>query len=299
MKLKRKYMPYFFIAPAILVLFFCSIIPILISFGISFTNLSLSGLGDWSKVKFVAFDNFKKLFADAVFVKSISNTFYYVIVGVPLVILVSFLLAMLINTGGRKKIFSFFRAVFYAPSITNMVAISVVWLYLYNPSIGLFNKILNAVNMDSIIWLQDPSIAKNSLLLLSIWRNLGINMLIFLAALQAVPKEIYEASSLDGAGNFVQLFKITIPSVKFSIYFVMVTTLIGWFQYFEEPYIITEGGPLNSTISMAQFIYQSGFYNNRFGYAAAASLVLFIFIFMATLLQQKLQPGKNSKRGAE
>lgn len=293
MKKRRRFAPYLFVAPAILILLFCSILPILLTFGISFSNLSMSQLGNWDLLRFVGLKNYGDIFADEVFVKSIANTFYYVCIGVPAVVVISFLLAWLIHAGGEKKLYSFFRAVFYSPSVTNMVAISIVWLYLYNPSIGLFNEIIGFFGGKPILWLQDPDVAKNALLILSVWKNMGINMLIFLAALQSVPKELYEASSLDGAGSMTQLVRITLPNIRFSIFFVMVTTLIGWFQYFEEPYVMTEGGPLNSTISMTQYIYKAGFVGNRFGQAAAASAVLFLFIFAATLIQQKIQAREN------
>ena len=224
------------------------------AFGISFTNLSMQQLGRWELVSFVGLDNYITIFEDSVFRKSITNTFYYVIIGVPAVILVSFFLAYLLHSGGEKKIFSFFRAVFYSPSVTNMVAISIVWL-----------------------------------LILSVWKNMGLNMLIFLAALQSVPRELYEASSLDGAGKWKQLVKITLPNIGFSIFFVTVTTLIGWFQYFEEVYVMTEGGPVNSTISMTYYIYRTGFWSSRFGQAAAASVILFAFIMIATLIQLRVQ----------
>lgn len=241
MKKTRKAAPYLFIAPAIFVLVFCSIIPILLTFGISFSNLSMSQLGHWDQLKFVGFDNYGAIFQDKVFIKSISNTFYYVLIGVPCVILVAFVLAVLLHAGGEKKIYSFFRAVFYSPSVTNMVAIAIVWLYLYNPSIGLLNRILSVFGANPILWLQDPHVAKNALLILSVWKNMGINMLIFLAALQSVPKELYEASALDGAGKLRQLFSITIPNIRFSVFFVMVTTLIGWFA---EKLMIREDGSI-------------------------------------------------------
>ena len=166
-----------------------------------------------------------------------------------------------------------------------MVAVSIVWLYLFNPSIGLFNDIIQFFGGEPLLWLKDKATAKNSLLILSVWKNMGINMLIFLAALQSVPKELYEASSLDGAGRLVQLFKITLPNILFSVFFVTVTTLIGWFQYFEEVYVMTEGGPANSTISMTYYVYRTGFWSGRFGQAAAASVILFLFILVVTLIQ--------------
>lgn len=294
-KRTRKWIPYVFVAPAVLILLFCAILPIIITFIISFTDLNIQQLGRWELVEFVGLKNFFSIFSDKVFRKSIENTFYYVIVGVPVVILVSFILAVLLHSGGERKIFSFFRAVFYSPSITNMVAISIVWLYLFNPSIGLFNRILNAFGMESVLWLNDPDMAKNSLLILSVWKNMGLNMLIFLAALQSVPKELYEASALDGAGKRIQLLRITLPNISFSVFFVTVTTLIGWFQYFEEVYVMTEGGPVNSTISMTYYIYQTGFRSSRFGQAAAASVILFALILAATLIQLGIQAKRREE----
>lgn len=293
MRKSRRLIPYFFVAPAVLVLVFCSILPILVTFGISFTDLNMSQLGRWDQLKFVGFQNYKSIFSDNVFRKSITNTLYYVVVGVPSVILVSFVLAFLLHSGGERKIYSFFRAVFYSPSVTNMVAISIVWLYLFNPTIGLFNQALKLLGAEPVLWLKDPAVAKNSLLILSVWKNMGLNMLIFLAALQSVPKELYEASALDGAGRMKQLLQITIPNIGFSIFFVTVTTLIGWFQYFEEVYVMTEGGPVNSTISMTYYIYRTGFWSSRFGQAAAASVILFCFILAATLIQLWVQTKKE------
>lgn len=285
MKKRKNMTPYLLIGPAVLILFFCSILPILITFGISFSDLGLAKLGKWDQMNFVGLKNYAMIFSDKVFIKSITNTLYYVVIGVPSVIVVSFLLAYLLNRGGEKKLYSFFRAVFYSPSVTNMVAVSIVWLYLFNPSIGLFNDIIQFFGGESLLWLKDKATSKNSLLMLSVWKNMGINMLIFLAALQSVPKELYEASSLDGAGKLVQLFKITLPNILFSVFFVTVTTLIGWFQYFEEVYVMTEGGPANSTISMTYYVYRTGFWSGRFGQAAAASVILFLFILVVTLIQ--------------
>lgn len=293
MRKTNRLVPYLLVGPAVAVLVFCSIIPIIITFAISFTDLNMSQLGKWSLLNFVGLKNYGSIFSDKVFIKSVTNTLYYVVIGVPTVIVVSFIIALLLHSGGEKKVYSFFRAVFYSPAVTNMVAISIVWLYLFNPSIGLFNKMLNFFGQESVLWLKDPAVAKNSLLLLSVWKNMGLNMLIFLAALQSVPRELYEASSLDGAGKIKQLFQITLPNIKFSVFFVMITTLIGWFQYFEEVYVMTEGGPINSTISMTYYIYRTGFWSSRFGQAAAASVILFTFILITTLVQLKIQAKNN------
>lgn len=292
--LKQRLTPYGFVLPAILLLLVFSLIPIVIALVISFTGLDIAGLGDWSQIKFVGFSNFINLFKDPTFIQSIGNTIYYVIIGVPLVVILSLTLAILINFG-QNKFFSFLRLVFYTPSITNTVAVAVVWTYMYNPNMGLFNSILNHMGLPGLQWLNDPATSKISLIILAVWKAIGLNMLIFLAALQGVSKSLYEAAELDGAGWWQRTLHITIPSLSFSIFFVTVTTLIGWFQFFDEPFVMTKGGPLNSTNSVALFVYQTGFQNNNFGYAAAASFIMFAAIIVATLIQFRLQRKQQGK----
>jgi len=159
----------------------------------------------------------------------------------------------------------------------------------HNPSSGLINTMLNQIGLGSVGWLTDQHVAKIALIILAVWKAIGLNMLIFLAALQGVPKDYYEAAELDGANWWQQTMHITIPSMKFSIFFVSVTTLIGWFQFFDEPFVMTKGGPLGSTNSVALFVYQNGFQQSNFGYAASASFVMFAAIIMVTLIQFKLQ----------
>ncbi|MDN6289774.1 MAG: sugar ABC transporter permease, partial [Tetragenococcus koreensis] len=157
------------------------------------------------------------------------------------------------------------------------------------PVTGLFNYLLSYFDIGPILWLQDPATSKISLIILAVWKAIGLNMLIFLAAIQGIPKAYYEAAEIDGASRMQQIFKITIPLLRFSIFFVTVTTLIGWFQFFEEPFVMTDGGPLDSTLSVALFIYQNGFQFNKFGYAAASSFILFIAIIIATVIQMRIQ----------
>ncbi|WP_078382623.1 carbohydrate ABC transporter permease [Sutcliffiella halmapala] len=277
-----------FIAPALLILIVFSIIPIFIAFGISFTNLNLKGLADWSSINFIGLDNYSKLLSDTLFHKSLFNTLFYVVLGVPLVIFFSLGIALLLNYG-KNKIFTVFRAVYYMPSITNIIAVAVVWGYLYNTEYGLFNYLLSLLSMDKVPWLEEPTLAKISLVVLAVWKGIGINMIIFLAALQGIPKSYYEAAEMDGANRWHVLFNITIPLLRYATFFVTVTTLIGWLQFFEEPFVMTNGGPLDGTISMALFIYKNGFQNSQFGYAAAGSFVLFLIIITVTLIQFKLR----------
>ncbi|NME50630.1 carbohydrate ABC transporter permease [Enterococcus cecorum] len=286
--------PYFFIAPALILLLVFSIIPIFVAFFISFTDMSLVGLADWTQINFISIDNYKEIITDPIFLKSLKNTLFYVIFGVPVVIALSLSLALMINFG-KNRIFSVFRMIFYTPAITNVVAVAVVFSYLYNPSFGFLNYILSVIHLPSVPWLTNPVVAKISLIVLGVWRAVGANMLIFLAAIQGIPKELYEAASLDGASKIQQTLHITIPSLRFSTFFVTVTTLIGWLQFFEEPFVMTNGGPLDSTTSIALFIYRNGFQFSKFGYAAAGSFILFTMIIVVTLLQFKIQRKNEEK----
>ena len=277
-----------FIGPAVLVLFVFSVIPILIALGISFTDMDLIGLADWSSIQFSGIDNYIELFTDSRFIASIFNTLFYALIGVPLVVVCSLSIALLLNYG-TSKLFSFFRMVYFMPTITNIVAIAVIWGYLYNTDYGLFNYLLSLINVNEVPWLDDALMAKISLIILAVWKGIGINMIIYLAALQAIPRMYYEAADMDGATRWQQLFHITIPMLSYATFFVSVTTIIAWLQFFEEPFVMTNGGPSDGTMSMALFIYQKGFQSNEFGYAAAASVVLFIIIIVVTLMQFKFR----------
>lgn len=288
MKQFKNRHPYMFIAPAVVLLSLFSLFPIVIAFFISFTDMNLKGLADWSSISFVGIENYQDLFADDTFIKSIFNTLFYVVFGVPLVIACSLSIALLLNYG-TSWVFNTFRAVYYMPSITNIIAVAVIWGYLYNTEYGLFNYILSFFSIDKVAWLEDPLMAKISLILLAVWKGIGINMIIFLAALQGIPKSYYEAAKIDGANRFQMLFSVTLPLLRYATFFVTVTTLIGWMQFFEEPFVMTDGGPLDGTISVALFIYKEGFRFSEFGYAAAGSFVLFAMIIVVTLIQFKFR----------
>ena len=288
--MKNKSVPYLFIMPAIALLLVFSILPIFVALIISFTDMNLAGLADYSRVGFIGLENYENILNDEVFLTAIRNTLFYVVLGVPLVVLFSLTIAVLIKIGDNR-FFSFMRVIFYSPSITNIVAVALVWTFLFNPNehIGLINQILGTIGIGPIGWLTNTSISKISLVILAVWRGIGINMLIFSAALQNIPESMYEAAELDGASLWNKIWYITLPQLKFSTFFVVVTTIIGWLQFFEEPFVMTEGGPLNSTMSVALFIYRNGFQLNQFGYAAAGSLLLFIVIIIATLIQMRIQ----------
>ncbi|CCQ24360.1 Probable ABC transporter permease protein yurN [Listeria monocytogenes N53-1] len=272
----NKNTPYLFISPALFLLLLFSL-PILLAFVISFTDIDLVGLADYSKINFIGIDNYVNIMQDPVFLKSIFNTLFYVVIGVPLVIVCSLGIALMINFS-QAKIFQFFRLIFYTPSITNVVAVAVVWSYLYNPRFGLLNYLLSFLDLGPVPWLQDPTIAKLSLIILAVWRAIGVNMIIFLAALQGIPREYYEAASLDGANSRQQLFKITVPMLRFNSN--------------DNDWLVAI---LRGTVrhDRRRFIYQNGFQLSKFGYAAAGSFILFIAIIIITIIQFRIQRKNN------
>lgn len=281
-----KLTPYMFAGPAMILLFAFGLFPILVAAFVSLTNLNISGLADRSNIKFIGLSNYGKLFADPDFWQSITNTAIFALIGIPSVVLLSLGIALLLNRNGN----AFFRALrsfYFVPAITAIVAISLVWGYLYNTQFGFLNWLLSLVHLPPVQWLSDPILAKFSVALVAIWRGTGLNIIILLAALQAVPKEYLEAASIDGASEWVKTIKITVPLLRFAIFFVSVTTAIAWLQFFDEAYVLTSGGPLGATTSISLFIFNKGFQQNQFGYASAGSLVLFAIIAVITFAQLK------------
>lgn len=287
-RVKASMTPYLFIGPALLLLVAFSFLPIIIALVISFTDMNIGGLANWSQISFVGISNFIRLSQDPVFLQSMWNTLLYVVIGVPLAIISSFVIALFLKLV-TDRMSSTFRVIYYMPSITNIVAIAVVWGFLYNQQYGLFNYLLSMVDLQAVPWLEHPFVAKISLIIMAVWKSNGVSMLIFLAALQSIPRIYYEAADIDGANRWQKLWNITLPSMRFATFFVTVTTLIAWLQFFEEPFVMTDGGPLNGTNSIALFIYQEGFQSSEFGYGASASFVLFAIIIVATLVQFKFR----------
>ena len=286
--MRNRLTPYLFVSPAMLLLVAFGIFPIAVAAVISTTNMNISAFANWSNVKFVAGDNYAKLFADSDFWQALGNTGLFAVIGVPAIVLLSLAVALLLNSS-QHWFFRSLRAFYFIPAITAIVAISLVWGYLYNTQFGLLNYLLSLVGMPQVQWLSDPVLAKFSVALVAIWRGTGLNIIIFLAALQGVPKEYLEAASLDGAGAARTTFSITIPLLRFAIFFVAITTTIAWLQFFDEPFVLTDGGPLGTTTSVSIFLYKEGFRLNQFGYASAGSIVLFAIIAVITLVQLRLR----------
>ena len=269
-----------------ILLFAFGIFPILVATLVSLTNLNISGLADVNNVKFIGLSNYSKLFADPDFWQSMTNTAIFAFVGIPSVVLLSLAIALLLNRSGNIY-FRALRSFYFVPAITAIVAVSLIWGYLYNTQFGFLNWLLSLVHIAPVQWLSNPILAKFSVALVAIWRGTGLNIIILLAALQAVPKEYLEAASIDGANEWIKTFKITIPLLRFAIFFVTITTAIAWLQFFDEAYVLTSGGPLGTTTSISLFIFYQGFQQNQFGYASAGSLVLFVLIAAITFVQLK------------
>lgn len=280
----RALTPYVFIGPAFACLVAFGLLPILVAAAVSLTDLDLRGLGDPSTVTFIGLDNYQRLFADDEFWSALRNTGSFILIGVPVIIVGSLAVAIALNQSS-SRFFRFLTGFYFLPAITAIVAISLIWGYLLNGQFGLINYVLGLAGVDPVPWLSDPVVAKFSVAFVAIWRASGLNIIIFLAALQSIPKEYYEAASLDGAGEWRKIISVTVPLLRFAIFFVTVTTLIGWMQFFDEPYVLTKGGPTGSTTSISLYIYQQGFQFNEFGFASAASIILFVLIFVVTALQ--------------
>lgn len=281
---RQRLAPYIFVSPALLLLATFGVLPILVAALVSFTNMNISGLARWSNIKFVGFSNYAKLFRDPDFWQALTNTLFFVGLGVPAVVLLSLAVALLLNRDGGW-FYRALRAFYFVPAITGIVAISLVWSYLYNTQFGLFNWLLSLVGVKPVQWLSDPWLAKFSVALVAIWRGTGLNIIILLAALKGIPKDYFEAAALDGAAPWQRTLFITIPMLGYALFFVTVTTVIAWLQFFDEPFVLTYGGPLGATTSVSVFLYKEGFRGNQFGYASAGSLVLFIIIAAVTLIQ--------------
>lgn len=279
---------YFFLAPALSAIFIFFFIPVIAAFVISLTDFDIYALGDYSTVRFIGLSNYFELFDDPLFWTALKNTFYYVIAASPLSIAVSLGAAILLNSK-LIKLKGIFRLSYFIPVVTTLVAVAIVWRFIYHPRFGIMNYFLSWFNINPVDWLGDPTWAMPAIILMSVWKNFGYNMIIFIAGLQNIPEDLYEAADMEGAGGFQKFRSITLPMLAPTTLFVSIITMIGFFQLFAEPYVMTQGGPLNSTLSIVQYMYQEGFRWWNMGYSASIAFVLFFIIFIGTLIQFKLQ----------
>jgi multiple sugar transport system permease protein len=266
---------------ALITLFF--ILPVIAGFFLSLTDFDLYSIGDARNTRLVGAKNYASLLDNPLFWRALTNTLYFSFVGGPLTIAVALAAALLLNAKlARFK--ALFRTIYFAPVVTTIVGVAIVWKYVYHPRVGLLNRMLDAVGIQGPDWLGDPQWAMPALILLAIWRGFGYATVIFLAGLQNVPEELYEAARIDGAGGWRQFLHVTLPQLGPTFVFVGIITAIGFLQVFAEPYVMTpDGGPLNATLTIVMLMYREGFRWWNMGYAAAVAFILFALVLLATL----------------
>ncbi|MBK8229388.1 MAG: sugar ABC transporter permease [Candidatus Eisenbacteria bacterium] len=281
-----------FVLPALSLIGLFFFVPVLGGLVLSLTDFDIYAIGSPDTARFVAFDNYRKIFADHLFWKALGNTFTNVLIGAPLSVLVSLGAALLVSAKG-VRLPALFRSIYFAPVVTTLVAVAIVWRYLYHPKYGLIDMGLGWLGLPPIDWLGDPHWAMPAIILMAVWKNFGYNMIIFIAGLQSVPQELYEAAEVDGANAWQRFRHVTLPSLGPTLLFVGVMTMIGNFQLFAEPYVMTQGGPVRATTSVVLLMYEEGFRWWRMGMAAALAFVLFVITAIGTLIQMRLQRGRG------
>lgn len=276
-----------FVAPAMLAIAVFFVVPVLAALAMSLTDFDIYALASLRNLRFTGLHNYVQLLQTPLFWQALANTAFFVVVGVPLSIGCSLGAALLLNSP-LLRWRGFFRTALFAPVVTTLVAVAVVWRYLLHTKYGLLNQALGAVGIDPIDWLGDPMWAMPSIVLLSVWKNFGYNMIILLAGLQAIPRDLYEAASIEGATRWQQFRHVTLPALAPMLLMVSILTMAGHFQLFAEPYVMTQGGPAQRTVTVLYFMYDEGFKWWSLGSASAVAFVLFAFMFAITLLQLRV-----------
>ncbi|MCR3724969.1 MULTISPECIES: carbohydrate ABC transporter permease [Streptomyces] len=282
---RRTAVGWLFLAPFTVVFLVYTAVPTVAALGFSLTDLRGADLRHPFAVDFTGLDNYLRLFQDQSFLRDILNTAVFVAVGVPLTMGIGLALALALNSGIRR-LRGVFRTVFFAPVVTNVVAVALIWQYAFNAG-GTVNKTLGAVGFAGPNWLDDPNLTMPVVILLGVWRNFGIAMVLFLAGLQAIPQNVYEAASLDGADRWRQLRHITLPLLRPTTLMVSVLLTVFYLQVFDEPYLLTNGGPLGSTESVALYTYHQ-FGAGEFGMSSAASFVTLVLVMLVSAVQFRL-----------
>jgi multiple sugar transport system permease protein len=284
---RRTGAAWWFVAPALLVITVFFFLPVLAALIMSLTDFDIYALADIHNLRFVGLRNYGRLLETPLFWQAFRNTLYFVVVGVPLSIGASLGAALLLNSR-LARFHGFFRTALFAPVVTTLVAVAVIWRYLFNTRYGFLNYALNQIGIQAIDWLGDPHWAMPAIILFAIWKSFGYNMVILLAGLQGIPQELYEAARIDGASAPRQFRYVTLPMLTPIIAMVSILTIAGYFQLFAEPYVMTQGGPLQSTVSVLYFMYEEGFKWWNLGSASAVAFILFLFIFAVTAVQVRV-----------
>ena len=270
-----------FAGPALLVIALFFGVPVLAALALSLTDFDIYALADIDNLRFVGLGNYIALLKNPLFWKALGNTFYFVLVGVPLSIAASLGAALLLHSK-VARMRPFFRTALFAPVVTTVVAVAVIWRYLFHTQYGMVNWGLSSLGIAPVDWLGDPAWAMPTIILFAVWKNFGYNMVIFLAGLQAIPKDLYEAARIDGASRWAQFRHVTLPQLGPVLLLVGILTMAGYFQLFAEPYVMTQGGPLESTKSVLYLMYEEGFKWWNLGNASAVAFLLFILMTAVT-----------------
>ena len=285
--MSRRAAAWWFVGPALVIIAVFFILPLLAAFALSLTDFDIYALADLSNLRFVGVRNYLQLLETPLFWHALGNTLYFVVVGVPLSIAMSLGTALLLHSRlARCK--GLFRTALFAPVVTTLVAVAVIWRYLFNTRYGFLNYVLSQVGIDPVDWLGDPHWAMPAIIIFAVWKNFGYNMIILLAGLQSIPEELYEAARMDGASYLHRFLHVTLPMLSPLLVMVSILTVAGYFQMFAEPYVMTQGGPLQSTVSVLYFMYEEGFKWWSLGSASAVAFVLFLFVFCVTAVPMRI-----------
>ena len=287
---------WFFAGPALAVIAVFFVVPLAAAFALSVTDFDIYAIADLANMRLVGLHNYVQLLRTPLFWTALANTLYFVVVGVPLSIAVSLATALLLESE-LARLKAAFRTALFAPVVTTVVAVAVVWRNLLHTRYGWINHALGAIGIGPIDWLGDPHWSMPSIILFAVWKNFGINMIIFVAALQAIPRELYEAARIEGANAAQQFRYVTLPLLGPTLLIVGVVTMAGYFQLFAEPFVMTEGGPLRSTMSVLYLMYEQGFKWWNLGVASAVAFALFALMLACTAVLQKTARGRLAARG--
>lgn len=273
-----------FVSPALIAIGIFFALPTFAALLLSFTDFDIYALSDIRNLRFVGFDNYTALAARPLFWKALGNTMWFVLLGVPLTVAASLGAALLINSRMlRWK--PLWRLAFFAPFVTTLVATAVVWRYLLHTRYGMINYGLGSLGIEPVDWLGDPRASLPAVLIFVVWKTFGYNMIIFLAALQTISQDLHEAARIDGAGWWARFRHVTLPAIGPTLLLVSILSVAGFFQLFAEPYVMTQGGPAQSTVTILYFMFEEGFKWWNLGSASAVAVILFLLIFAVTMVQ--------------
>jgi multiple sugar transport system permease protein len=278
--MNKRITPYLLVSPYLIHFLLFVAFPVIFSVVLTFHKWNII-----APMEYTGLTNYIRLFSDATFWKSLGNTLIFLVIHIPLQIVVALIIAEILNQ--NLKFRGFFRAAFFLPVVVSGVVVTILWQQLYGFDVGLLNRLLMKIGLSKVGWLTDPNLAMSSIAIMATWKNVGLYIILFLVGLQTVPNHYYEAADLEGASRMQKFFKITIPMINPTIFMVVILSTIGGFSLFIEPYVMTGGGPLNSTISAVLYIYKQGFTYYHMGYASTLGLFFAVIILLVVVIQKK------------